>query len=416
MLNLLKINKNFLKNQHLNFYENKKINKIKKSIEKENLVTITWLYTINKTAYINETINRFFTKNKIFYFNKNLDFFNKIKNKKNLVELIKEFSIENNTPQIIILEECDKVEDIKIFIKDFYKKWYKIIIIWNNIEVSSKPEIEIFPLKFKNYKKYFKEKISLDNLLVFGDNEEQIRLTDKKIKLNILENQKNSILLKDIYEKFSIKNTTWFENLIIFLSILNKSISIREIYSQIKKENKISLVTINDYLDYATKSKLIKKIFPYDFKKQKEINSKAKYYFTNLWIRNSLNYFSTSKNEAIKNLIFLELLKNSYKINSWINWKFSFSFFAKKLKEEKDEIKSKILYIHLSEAKDKKELKKEINKLNKVPYFPTISKEKNISEKIEKFLIVENIENLKIKKLKYDQTEIIELKNFLKKI
>jgi predicted AAA+ superfamily ATPase len=45
---------------------------------------------------------------------------------------------------------------------------------------------------------------------------------------------------------------------------------------------KISLVTLIEYIDFLLNSKLIKRVYNYDFKKQKTIKTKAKYYFSDL--------------------------------------------------------------------------------------------------------------------------------------
>jgi len=413
MNNLIKINLNYLKNSESFFYNQAISKQIKNLLKKEKLIVLKSIGTINKTSYINLNLNNL--NNNIFYFNKNLDFQNLIKDKADLIKLIKEFTLLKNKPNIIVLEEVDCIKNIKSFIAEFYKAGYKLIIIDNNIKIPSKPEIEIKNPSYKQLKNKI-ENLSLNNLLLFGDNENIILLNNKALKINLLESQKNQILLNDLIKNYSIKNYNLLSYTITFLSFLNKKISLREIHRELKENIKISLVTLIEYIDFLVNSKLVKKIYSYDFKKQKTIKSKAFYYFSDLWIRNNLNYFSTKKSTAIKNLIFNELDKQWFKTKSGINWKFEFDFYAKKKEflEEKNTKKINKLYIHLSEANDKKELKKEINKLNKVPYYPTLSKSgENIDETISRYLIVENIKEFWIKKLQYNEVKIIELEEFL---
>ena len=413
MNNLIKINLNYLKNSESFFYNQAISKQIKNLLKKEKLIVLKSISTINKTSYINLNLNNL--NNNIFYFNKNLDFQNLIKDKADLIKLIKEFTLLKNKPNIIVLEEVDCIKNIKSFIAEFYKAGYKLIIIDNNIKIPSKPEIEIKNPSYKQLKNKI-ENLSLNNLLLFGDNENIILLNNKALKINLLESQKNQILLNDLIKNYSIKNYNLLSYTITFLSFLNKKISLREIHRELKENIKISLVTLIEYIDFLVNSKLVKKIYSYDFKKQKTIKSKAFYYFSDLWIRNNLNYFSTKKSTAIKNLIFNELDKQWFKIKSGINWKFEFDFYAKKKEflEEKNTKKINKLYIHLSKANDKKELKKEINKLNKVPYYPTLSKSgENIDETISRYLIVENIKEFWIKKLQYDEVKIVEIKDFL---
>ena len=79
-----------------------------------------------------------------------------------------------------------------------------------------------------------------------------------------------------------------------------------------------------------------------------------------------------------------------------MNGKFDFSFIAKS--------NDKKIYIHLSRQTEKEEIKKEVRKLLK------------IWGDQDKYLIVEDIRDLWLKKTKYETVEILTLVDFLKKI
>jgi predicted AAA+ superfamily ATPase len=69
---------------------------------------------------------------------------------------------------------------------------------------------------------------------------------------------------------------------IIYIANINYFTSLRELQREIEKEEKISLKTLIDYIDFAIKSKIIKQVYQYDLKKDKVISSKSKYYFTDI--------------------------------------------------------------------------------------------------------------------------------------
>jgi len=71
-----------------------------------------------------------------------------------------------------------------------------------------------------------------------------------------------------------------------------------------------------EYLKYSIKAKIINSITVFDFKKNKEIITKTKYYFTDTNFRNSLYNFELDTNILKENLLFTELKKSGYKINS----------------------------------------------------------------------------------------------------
>jgi hypothetical protein len=164
MLNLIKINKNYLKNSESIFYNSEISRQIKEKINKEKLITLTGLYSVNKTSYINLNLNN--SKNNIFYFNKKLDFQNIIETNNDLIKLIKEYTINYKKPNLIVIENISRIKKIKKFIADFYKAGYKIIIIDNNISIPSKPEIEIFQPSYKFLKNKL-ENYNINNSLIF---------------------------------------------------------------------------------------------------------------------------------------------------------------------------------------------------------------------------------------------------------
>jgi predicted AAA+ superfamily ATPase len=55
--------------------------------------------------------------------------------------------------------------------------------------------------------------------------------------------------------------------------------SLRDLHKQLDYINNISLKTTIDYIDFSIQAKIIKRCYKYDIKNNKEISSKAKYYF-----------------------------------------------------------------------------------------------------------------------------------------
>jgi predicted AAA+ superfamily ATPase len=71
-----------------------------------------------------------------------------------------------------------------------------------------------------------------------------------------------------------------------------------------------------EYLKYSIKVKIIEQVSVFDFKKNKEIITKTKYYFTDTNFRNSLYDFELNISLLKENFLFTELKKSGYKINS----------------------------------------------------------------------------------------------------
>ena len=179
------------------------------------------------------------------------------------------------------------------------------------------------------------------------------------------------------------------------ISKLTNFISLRELHREIEKNDSIALKTFMDYIDFTIQEKILYKIELYDFKKEKSILNKSKYYFSDNWIRNKLNNFNLDRDILIENLIFIKLNYYNFNIFSWINWSYEFTFFAKQ--------KENIVYINIIDNLKKEELKKEINKLQKVPW------------KAKRYLVINNIDKLNLKKYIYNDVELISAEELIKK-
>ncbi len=371
-----------------NFYEIDK-NIIKNTINTLNndkLVIVSWMRKIWKVNFIKNLINKTKTNNNYFYFNKADDLENKIKNNLDILNLLNDYVQLYKIPKIIILQNISKIEWIKNFISYLYKNKYKVILLWNDIKISWIKEIEIKNNIYLN-EENINNKLLYWNINIIND------IEDIRSKKNILKILTNDIFLNSIFKDFSVKSIDLYIFTITFLAKYNSFNSLREIQKELNQINKISLKTVIDYIDFSIQAKIIKKCYKYDLKNSKIINSKIKYYFNDNWIRNSLANFNLKNKILIENLIFNILDFNNYDIYSGLNWKFEFSFYWEKADEN--------IFIHISESKNKDELKKEINKLNKI--------------KINwvKYLLVKDLKKLKIKKIKYDSVIILEINNFL---
>lgn len=366
----------------------KNIEKITKTLNQDKLIIVSWMKNIWKLNLIKELINKTDIKNSYYYFNKSDDIENKLNSNLDLLKSLNDYVQLYKIPKIIILQNISKIDWIKDFISYLYKQKYKVILLWNDIKISWIKEIEIVNNPSINTNN-INSTIKYWSLLIIKDIE-NIDLIEKILKLI-----NNDIFLNSIFKDFWVKSIELYNYTITYLSKNNIFLSLRDIHKNIDKINKISLKTTIDYIDFSLQSKIIKRCYKYDLKNKKEISSKAKYYFTDNWVRNSLNNFKLKKEILIENLIYNILEYNKYTIYWGFNWKFDFSFFWNKKWEN--------IFIHISKQTKKEEIKKEINKLNK------------INKVWNKYLLVENIKELWIKKIKYDGVEIIEVNEFLKK-
>lgn len=382
---IINTNRNFILNKKVNKKYKKYLEKLVFHINKEKLIILTWMKNIWKTEIISDFIYKTNIKDKFFYFNKDLDTENTIKDNYSLENLFNVYLDLYKNTKYIILQNISQIDWIKDFISKLYKSNFKIIIIWNDIKIPNITEIEI------------KNEISnnLENDVIYWNIWKLYTLTDTNIKKEYIWLIIDSIFLNKIIWLKLVKNIFLYNSILTKVSKLNNFISLRELHREIEKIDNIALKTFMDYIDFSIQEKILYKIELYDFKKEKSILNKSKYYFGDNWIRNKFNNFNLDRDILIENLIFIKLNYDNFNILSWINWSYSFTFYAKQ--------KDNIIYINIINNLGKENLKKEINKLQKVPW------------KAKRYLVINNIDKLNLKKYIYDDVELISAEELIKK-
>ncbi|MDD3302161.1 MAG: AAA family ATPase [Candidatus Gracilibacteria bacterium] len=350
MIELINKNLEYLKNYPIFQNNNKLIKDIVENLNKDKISIITGMRGLHKTSIIKEFIEKTGSQNYL-YFNDELDSENKIKDDKDFFKLLDTYIDKYTFCNIIILQNINKIHNIKKLILDLYKKKvYKIIIVGNNIHIESLKELEIYNTIIKQNTN------NLSDLLNFGTLIDINLINNNYYKNLFLDSIKNKVVLYDIITNYSIKSINLYNYTLTKISLINNNSSIRELHRLLKDDNvDISLITLMDYIDYSVNSKIIKRCFSYDLKLDKSINTKVKYYFTDIGIRNSFAGKKLDDNILIENIIYNYLISNYKEIYNGINGRFEFSFY----------IKDNSTCIHLSSETDKNEIQKEVNKLNK---------------------------------------------------
>lgn len=182
-------------------------------------------------------------------------------------------------------------------------------------------EIHLYPLSFSEYcegtglspaeawKDYYTYG-GLPHTLSFG--------TEKK-KIDYLNNLFESVYLIDILERHRIKNKAEFEELVkIIASGIGAPTNPTKLENTFKSVKKINIdsVTISRYLGYMQDAFLIEKAERYDVKGKKYIGSLAKYYFTDIGLRNAiLGLRQQEETHIMENIIYNELRRRGCKVD-----------------------------------------------------------------------------------------------------
>lgn len=182
-------------------------------------------------------------------------------------------------------------------------------------------EIYVSPLTFKE----FYDAIGKDfdtawnEYIIYGGMPFVLERRTNEQKSKYLKDLFNEIYIKDIKERYGIRNDSQLETL---LNIVSSSIGsltnpskIEHTFKSVKQET-LSRNTIESYLNILEDTFLIKKTNRYDIKGRKYINTPSKYYFVDMGLRNArLNFRQLEDTHMMENIIYNELIQRGYNVD-----------------------------------------------------------------------------------------------------
>lgn len=143
----------------------------------------------------------------------------------------------------------------------------------------------------------------------------QIDENSKKIYLNDIY---DSIIVKDIINRFNIKDLDLLNRIVTYLITTPSQTfspeNLKKYFESISRS--VSLETIYNYLDYLVRANLISKAERYDIRGKRILTGKYKYYLTDLGFTNILSEGKKAQIGAyLENIVYNELISRGYTVN-----------------------------------------------------------------------------------------------------
>ncbi len=271
----------------------------------------------------------------IFYINKEFIDFDFVRNYNDLEGLVKLYkSILKPQGKIyLFIDEIQNIEEWERFVNSYSQDFtenYELFISGSNSKMLSGElatllsgryvTFEVFPFSFDEYTGITKcetNKQSYINYMESGGLPELFILPDKDTKQHYVTAVKDSVLLRDIIQRYSIKDPRLLEDLFIYL-VNNASnlLSVNNIVNYMKsKGRKTTYDTVANYIGYIEDTFLVHKAERYDIKGKETISGNCKYYINDLAYKNYLyGGFGYGAGYKLENLIYLELRKAGYEV------------------------------------------------------------------------------------------------------
>ena len=256
--------------------------------------------------------------------------FNDIEDYNDLYKYI-EKRINKNEKNYVFIDEVQKVKNFQKAVDALYiKKNIDLYITGSNSKLLSGElatllsgryvEIKMLPLSFKEYISYV------------GDGDIQKKYIDYITKSSfpytlMLNNSKdirmyldglyNTVIVNDIADRKEISDIGMLKDVIKFMfnNVGNLCSSTSISNTMTSNGRKISVPTVEKYLEALVESFILYKVSRYDIKAKNYLTTGSKYYLSDIGLRYYLlGSTNTDEGHILENIVYLELLRRGYEV------------------------------------------------------------------------------------------------------
>ena len=182
-------------------------------------------------------------------------------------------------------------------------------------------EVHIAPLSFSEFVPAFDgDKMEAwRDYTYYGGMPRILMEKDDQAKTAYLDRLNKEIYVKDITERYGIRNGEGMEELMKVLASVIGSLTNAQKISDTFNSNGIkgiTMPTIANYLVYLQESFIVQKAERYDIKGRKYISTPSKYYYSDMGLRNAfLGFRQYEETHIMENVIYNELIYRGYNVD-----------------------------------------------------------------------------------------------------
>ena len=314
-------------------------NKIFESIDNRLIKVLVGQRRVGKSYILRQLISRLINegvnKENILYINKELTDFDFIKDFKDLDELVDVYRQELKPEGKIWLfvDEIQNIEGWEHLINSYsqdYVDSYEVFLTGSNSKMLSGElatllsgryiEFQIYPFSFAEYigiTNKENNKQSYIDYMESGGLPELFMLPNEETKRNYVSAVKDTVLLRDIIQRHSIKDAKLLEDIFVYL-VNNASnlVSITNIVNYFKSKGRTTTYdTVSNYIGFIEDTYVIHRAERFDIRGKDTISGNCKYYINDLAFKNYIYPgYGYGVGYKLENLIYLELRRAGYEV------------------------------------------------------------------------------------------------------
>lgn len=319
----------------------KYLKRIRPFYEQDLIKVITGIRRCGKSVILNQIMDELrqsgVKDEQIIYINFEFADYIDINDAKKFNDFIEKKLINKNKYYVFFdeIQNVDRWEKVVNSLKAKYNENISIFITGSNSDLLSGElathiagryvSFKIYPFTFdevcelkdiKDKDKYELER-TFDDYIIWGGMPQRFLMNDELQIKTYLSDVYNSIVVKDIIERFKIKDLDLFNKILTFIMTTpSQTFSADSLTKYLLNENiDVSKMTVYNYLEYMCRALLINKADRFDVRGKRILNGKYKYYLTDLGLGQIINNERKRQTGAyLENIVFNELISRGYDV------------------------------------------------------------------------------------------------------
>ena len=309
------------------------LNTMIRVIDTPDIKVITGVRRSGKSKLL-ELLKKYIEKNidnsNIIHINYNLKKFDNLSIGDKLYNYI-DGNFDESKENYVLIDEIQKCNGFEDVINSIHaEEKYHIYITGSNAFLLSSDlatlftgrtfEIKIYPFSFEEYMKYFNydnQYLAFNTFMQDGGMSGSYLYKELVDKNNYLSDIYNTLILRDIVQKYNIKNENLLKKLSDYLlDNVSNLTSSTKIENLLKSSNQTAdHKTIAKYIEYLCNAYAFYKVRRYDIKRKKYLNTQDKYYLVDTSFRRAiLGRKNEDYGRILENIVAIELLRRGYEI------------------------------------------------------------------------------------------------------
>ena len=321
---------------------------------------------------LKEYINKNISDANIIHINFNIPIYEELMEYHNLYNYIEERHIDNKK-NFILIDEIQMCEGFEKAINGLHAlEKYDIYITGSNAFLMSSDLatlftgrtfcIDVYPFSFKEYLEYYQYndiQEAFDNYVKEGGMSGSYLYKTQKEKYDYISDVYNTLIVRDINQKYKIRNIDVLNNLNNYLMDNISNLTSSNNITKVLNNNNVAITdkTISNYIKYLCNAFAFYKVARYDIRGKKLLSTQDKFYLSDHAFRYALlGTTNMDYGRIYENIVAIELLRRGYEIYVGTLYNKEIDFVATKRNEK--------IYIQVSDnISDENTLQREVKPL-----------------------------------------------------